>query len=130
MAELIKNVEHASIFTLKDLVEIEPGRVNSLTLSQTPGCKMTVFAIDADEGMSSHAASGDALITVLEGTGEITVNDVPHQLSAGQSIRHDLGKPAQRARRYPVQNAAYGGEARRRAKAGQTCLKFGPRSRA
>ena len=86
MAELIKNVEHASIFALKDLVEIEPGRVNSLTLSQTPGCKMTVFAIDADEGMSSHAASGDALITVLEGTGEITVNDVPHQLSAGQSI--------------------------------------------
>ena len=86
MAELIKNVDHASIFALKDLVEIEPGRVNSLTLSQTPGCKMTVFAIDADEGMSSHAASGDALITVLEGTGEITVNDVPHQLSAGQSI--------------------------------------------
>ena len=56
MAELIKNVEHASVFALKDLVEIEPGRVNSLTLSQTPGCKMTVFAIDADEGMSSHAA--------------------------------------------------------------------------
>ena len=86
MAELIKNVEHASIFTLKDLLEIEPGRVNSLTLSQKPGCEMTVFAIDADEGMSSHAASGDALITVLEGTGEITVNVVPHQLSAGQSI--------------------------------------------
>lgn len=93
MAELIKNVEHASIFTLKDLVEIEPGRVNSLTLSQTPGCKMTVFAIDADEGMSSHAASGDALITVLEGTGEITVNDVPHQLSAGQSIVITSGGP-------------------------------------
>lgn len=93
MAELIKNVEHASIFTLKDLVEIEPGRVNSLTLSQTPGCKMTVFAIDADEGMSSHAASGDALITVLEGTGEITVNDVPHQLSAGQSIVMTSGSP-------------------------------------
>ena len=93
MAELIKNVEHASIFTLKDLVEIEPGRVNSLTLSQTPGCKMTVFAIDADEGMSSHAASGDALITVLEGTGEITVNDVPHQLSAGQSIVMSAGAP-------------------------------------
>lgn len=93
MAELIKNVEHASIFTLKDLVEIEPGRVNSLTLSQTPGCKMTVFAIDADEGMSSHAASGDALITVLEGTGEITVNDAPHQLSAGQSIVMTSGSP-------------------------------------
>ena len=51
------------------------------------------FAIDADEGMSSHAASGDALITVLEGTGEITVNDVPHQLSAGQSIVMTSGSP-------------------------------------
>ena len=93
MAELIKNVEHSKIFSLKDLVEIESGRVNSRTLSQTPGCKMTVFAIDADEGMSSHAASGDALITVLEGTGEITVNNVPHQLSAGESIVMSAGAP-------------------------------------
>lgn len=93
MAELIKNVEHSKIFSLKDLVEIELGRVNSRTLSQTPGCKMTVFAIDADEGMSSHAASGDALITVLEGTGEITVNNVPHQLSAGESIVMSAGAP-------------------------------------
>ena len=93
MAELIKNVEHSKIFSPKDLVEIESGRVNSRTLSQTPGCKMTVFAIDADEGMSSHAASGDALITVLEGTGEITVNNVPNQLSAGESIVMSAGAP-------------------------------------
>ena len=93
MVDLIKNVAHANVFALKDLVEIEPGRVNSLTLSQTPGCKMTVFAIDADEGMSSHAASGDALITVLEGVGEITVNDEPHRLSAGESIVMTSGSP-------------------------------------
>ena len=92
MAELIKNVEHASIFTLKDLVEIEPGRVNSLTLSQTPGCKMTVFAIDADEGMSSHARRATRS-SQCRGTGEITVNDVPHQLSAGQSIVMTSGSP-------------------------------------
>lgn len=93
MAELIKNVEHANIFELKELVQFEQGKVNSLTLSQTPGCKVTVFAIDADEGMSSHAAPGDALITVLEGTGEITVCDVPYQLSAGQSIVMTAGSP-------------------------------------
>lgn len=93
MAELIKNVEHGKVFSLKDLVELEAGKVNSLTLSQAPGCKVTVFAIDADEGMSSHAAPGDALITVLEGTGEITVNDVPHQLNAGESIVMTAGSP-------------------------------------
>ena len=93
MAELIKNVEHGTVFGLKDLVELEPGKVNSLTLSQPPGCKVTVFAIDADEGMASHAAPGDALITVLEGTGCITVCDVPHNLSAGESIVMTAGSP-------------------------------------
>lgn len=93
MAELIKNVEHGQNFGLANLVDYEEGKVNSLTLSQTPGCKMTVFAIDADEGMSSHAAPGDALITVLEGVGEITVCDVPHQLSAGESIVMTAGSP-------------------------------------
>lgn len=101
MAELIKNVEHASIFTLKDLVEIEPGRVNSLTLSQTPGCKMTVFAIDADEGMSSHAASGRRAHHSARGHGEITVNDSAAPAFRRSTYRHDLGKPAQRARRHP-----------------------------
>lgn len=93
MEELIKNVEHSQVFGLKDLVEVEPGKVNSTTLSQTPGCKVTVLAIDADEGMSTHAAPGDALVTVLEGTGEITLNDVPHRLSAGQSIVMSAGAP-------------------------------------
>lgn len=91
--ELIKNVEHSKLFELKELVQIESGKVNSLTLSQTPGCKITVFAIDADEGMSSHAAPGDALITVLEGTGEITLEGVPHQLNAGESIVMSAGAP-------------------------------------
>lgn len=91
--ELIKNVEHSKLFELKELVQIESGKVNSLTLSQTPGCKITVFAIDADEGMSSHAAPGDALITVLEGTGEITLEGVPRQLNAGESIVMSAGAP-------------------------------------
>ena len=65
--ELIKNVKHGEEFSLRNLVQLEPGRVNSLTLSQTPGCKITVFAIAAGEGMSSHAAAGDAMVTCLEG---------------------------------------------------------------
>ena len=93
MAELIKNVEHTKLFSLVDLVELEPGRVNSVTLSQTPGAKMTVFAIDQDEGMSSHAAAGDALVTVLEGTGEFVIEGVPYLLSAGESIVMSAGAP-------------------------------------
>ena len=93
MQELIKNVAHGEVFELAGLVELECGRVNSRTLAQLPGCKMTVFAIDADEGMSSHAASGDALIYVLEGTGEVVLNGTPHELSAGESIVMSAGDP-------------------------------------
>lgn len=93
MAELIKNIDKETVFKLADQVKLEPGKVNSLTLAQTPATKVTVFAIDAEEGMSSHAAPGDALITVLEGTGEITVNGVPHTLNAGESIVMPAGAP-------------------------------------
>lgn len=93
MSELIKNVLKESVFTLADLVQVEEGRVNSLTLSQTPATKVTLFAIDADEGMSSHAAGGDAMVNVLEGTGEITINGVAHEVGSGQSIVIPAGAP-------------------------------------
>ena len=93
MAERIKNVAFEQAFELADLVELEPGRVNSLTLSQTDGAKVTVFAIDQGEGMASHAAPGDALITVLEGTGQITINGTAHVLQAGQSVVMPTGAP-------------------------------------
>lgn len=93
MAELIKNVKKESAFILADLVDVEEGRLNSLTLSQTPATKVTLFAIDADEGMSSHAAGGDAMVNVLEGSGEVVINGIPHVLSAGQSIVIPAGAP-------------------------------------
>ncbi len=93
MDELIKNVEKEKTFRLLDLVQVEEGQVVSCTLSQRPGCKMTVIAVDAGEGMSTHAASGDALVTILEGTGEFTINGVAHELHAGDSIVMPAGAP-------------------------------------
>ena len=84
--ELIKNVKHGEEFSLRNLVQLEPGRVNSLTLSQMPGCKITVFAIAAGEDMSSHAAAGDAMVTCLEGKAQIVIDDIVHEVSPGQTI--------------------------------------------
>ena len=83
METLIKNVEHRVPFGVKDLVNYETGKINSLTLSQAPGCKVTVFAIDADEGMSTHAAPGDAMAYVLEGTAKIAIDGVEHLVTEG-----------------------------------------------
>lgn len=84
--ELIRNVEHERAFAVRELVDYEEGKVNSLTLSQTDGCKVTVFAIAQGEGMGSHAAPGDAMPFVLEGTAEIVISGVAHEVGAGEAI--------------------------------------------
>ena len=93
MSELIKNVEKSKVFAPMGLVEVEEGRVNSLTLAQTPGCKVTLFAIDEGEGMSSHSAPGDAMVYVQEGTAQITINDMPHEVRAGEAVVIPAGAP-------------------------------------
>ena len=93
METLIKNVPHAQPFTLKGQVEYEAGKVVSLTLAQQPGAGITLLAFDAGEAISTHAAPGDAMATILEGTAQITIDGVPHTLNAGEAIIMPAGIP-------------------------------------
>ena len=93
METLIKNVPHAQPFTLKGQVEYEAGKVVSLTLAQQPGAGITLFAFDAGEAISTHAAPGDAMATILEGTAQSTIDGVPHTLNAGEAIIMPAGIP-------------------------------------
>ena len=60
--ELIKNVEKATPFSVADQVQYESGKVVSLTLAQQPASGMTLFAFDAGEAISTHAAGGEWLL--------------------------------------------------------------------
>lgn len=91
--ELIRNVEHRVPFSVAGLVDIEEGRKNSIALARTGGCKMTVFSMDAGEGMSTHAASGDAMAFVLEGALEIVIEGAPSRVEAGSAIVMPKGAP-------------------------------------
>ena len=93
MEALIKNVPHAQPFALSQQVDYQPGKVVSLTLAQQPGVGATLFAFDAGEAISTHAAPGDAMATILEGTAQITIDGVPHTLSGGEAIVMPAGIP-------------------------------------
>ena len=93
MEALVKNLEQEKVLTLQDQVSYEEGKVVSLTLAQRPGVAATLFAFDAGEGISSHAAPGDAIATILDGTAEITLNGTPHTLHAGECIVMPTGAP-------------------------------------
>ena len=93
MEKLIKNVEKSTVLPLKDLIEYEDGKVASLSLASKPGVGITLMAFDADESISTHAAGGDAMVYVLEGSVEITVGGVLHTLKEGDTIVMPCGVP-------------------------------------
>ncbi|OFZ22401.1 MAG: cupin [Bdellovibrionales bacterium RIFOXYA1_FULL_36_14] len=47
---------------------------------------ITVFAFDKGQRLSEHSAPFDAVITVLEGQGEIVIGGKSNQLQTGDSI--------------------------------------------
>ena len=86
MDKLIKNVEHAEAFSLKDKVEYEEGNFVSLTLTQQPEVGMTLFALAEGESIGGHAAPGDAFVVILDGEAQITIDGKTHTVTAGNAI--------------------------------------------
>ena len=83
---MYKNIEKQAKLQLKDLVEYQENQVVSKTLVQTEAVSMTIFSFDKDEEISTHAAGGDAMVTVLEGTGRFTVGDQVFMLKEGDTL--------------------------------------------
>lgn len=73
MNNILKNIDMAKVTSLAGLVTYQSGQIVSRTLVQNKAVSITLFAFDKDEEISSHASDGDALVYVLDGTGEITV---------------------------------------------------------
>ena len=86
MDKLIKNIEHKTVLKIKDEVTYQKGQIVSKTLSQNEHHSLTLFAFDKGEEISTHAAGGDAMVTVLEGTGKFTVGGEVFLLHAGETL--------------------------------------------
>ena len=90
---MYKNIEKQTNLKLKDLVEYQPGQVISKTLVQNEAVSMTIFSFDKGEEISSHASGGDAMVTVLEGTGKFTVGGKEFILNEGETLIMPKGIP-------------------------------------
>ena len=97
----MKNIPGEEVLELAALVEAGPGQVVSRTLAQNRAVSVTLFAFARGEEISTHQSEGDAMVTVLEGTGKFTVDGVEHLVRAGQCLVMPAGKP----------HAVYGQEA-------------------
>jgi len=93
MEKFIKNVDPEITFLMDKQVEYLPGQIVSKTLAQNDAVSLTVFAFDKGEEISSHESDGDAMVTVLDGTGEITIGSKKYSLRCGESIVMPAKKP-------------------------------------
>lgn len=90
---MYKNIEKQTKLSLKDQIAYQPGQVVSKTLVQNEKVSMTLFSFDRGEEISSHAAGGDAMVTVLDGTGRFTVGEDVFFLHAGETLIMPKGIP-------------------------------------
>ena len=47
---------------------------------------VTIFAFDKGQGLSEHSAPFDAMVQVIDGEAEITIDGEPHIVNAGEMI--------------------------------------------
>ncbi len=83
---MYKNIEKKAKLLLKEQIEYQKGQVVSKTLVQNEKISMTIFSFDKGEEISTHAAPGDAMVTVLDGKGRFTVGGEIFYLEAGETL--------------------------------------------
>ena len=90
---MYKNIEKNVKLKLADKVEYRPGQVVSKTLVQNDKISVTLFSFDKGEEISTHASGGDAMVTVLDGTGRFTIGGEAFLLETGETIIMPQGIP-------------------------------------
>ena len=83
---MYKNIAKKEKLELKSLVDYQEGQVVSKTLVQNDYVSVTIFSFDKGEEISTHASGGEAMVTVLEGTGRFTIGGDVFILNEGETI--------------------------------------------
>ena len=93
MPPYIKNLAHETVVSLAAQVSAQDGQIVSKTLAQNRAVSLTLFAFSQGEEISTHDSTGDAMVTVLEGTGQFTVDGTVYTCHAGESLVMPATKP-------------------------------------
>jgi quercetin dioxygenase-like cupin family protein len=74
------------VFSFAGSVDYAAGAIVSKTVLKKETGNISLFAFDKGEALSEHTAPFDALIQVVDGTGQIIIGGKPFEVTAGKSI--------------------------------------------
>jgi len=81
-----KAFESATVYNLKESVNIAEGGVVSKQFIKNGGGNITFFAFDKGEGLSEHTTPFDAVVQIIEGKAEISIDGKASIVSEGELI--------------------------------------------
>lgn len=87
------NTPTAETHDLAGMIDYQDGGIVSRTLIEKKTGTVTLFAFDAGQSLSEHTAPFDAMVQVLEGELEISIESKPHSVAAGRMIVMPANKP-------------------------------------
>lgn len=78
--------EKQTIFNLENSIDYASGGVVSKQVWKSKGGNITLFSFDKGQGLSEHMTKFDAIVQILDGEVEITIDETVYQLKKGESI--------------------------------------------
>ena len=68
-------------------ISYQSGGIVSKQLIKTPTGNVTLFAFDAGQGLTEHTSPFDALITMLEGSAEVSIGGTVRHIKTGDVLQ-------------------------------------------
>ncbi len=81
----VENLMSKSI-SMAGLVEVQADAVVSRTVISKKSGTVTLFAFDKGQGLSTHSAPYDALVWILDGAAQITIEDKKLRARTGDMV--------------------------------------------
>jgi quercetin dioxygenase-like cupin family protein len=66
--------EKELVFNLESSIEYTQGGIISKQITKNKGGNLTLFSFDKDQGLSEHKTPYDAIVQILDGEAEITID--------------------------------------------------------
>ncbi len=86
MKKSISTIKPGESFNMVSSINYSDGSVVSKTIVDKKTGTLTLFAFDKDQGLSEHTAPYDAIVEIIDGKCEITIDGEPRTVSNGEMI--------------------------------------------
>jgi quercetin dioxygenase-like cupin family protein len=83
----------ADALSLQALISPTEHGIASRILAKTSGGSVTLFALDAGQGLTEHTSPFDALVLVLDGSLTLTIGGTPVRATPGTVVRMPANLP-------------------------------------